>query len=97
MKLSRKIAAFQTPVPVTPLEMAVRSTELQLQFGCSINGTENICNNTRIACYIVTIDIYSLSQQFCQSVRFLAYYERNESLHKRSSTIYQRQSRVPPE
>jgi hypothetical protein len=62
MKLSRKVTAFQTHVPVNPSETAVKNTELQLHFGYSINDKENICNNTCIACYIVTIHIYSLSQ-----------------------------------
>jgi hypothetical protein len=61
-ELSRKVTAFQTPVPVTPSETAVKNTELQLHFGYPINDTENICNNKRIASYIVTIHIYSLSQ-----------------------------------
>jgi hypothetical protein len=62
MKLSSKVTAFQSPVPVTPTERAVKNTELQLHFGYSINDTENIRNNTRIASCIVTIYIYSLSQ-----------------------------------
>jgi hypothetical protein len=61
-KLSRKVTAFQTLVPLTPSETAVENAELQLHFGYSINDTENICNNTRNARYIVTIHIYSLSQ-----------------------------------
>jgi hypothetical protein len=42
MKLNRKVTAFQTPVPVTPSETAVKNTELQLHFGYSINDKENM-------------------------------------------------------
>ena len=62
MKLSMKVTAFQSPVPVTPSETTLKNTELQLHFDYSINDTENIRNNTRIASCIVTIHIYSLSQ-----------------------------------
>jgi hypothetical protein len=54
----RKVTAFQTATLVTPSEK-VRE---KINFGCSINDTENVCDNTRIACCIVTILIYFLGQ-----------------------------------
>jgi len=61
MKLNRKVTAFQTPVPATPLETAVKNTELQLQFGYS-RKTQKIYATTQASLATFLRDIYSLSQ-----------------------------------